>query len=122
MAFKKRDPVRRKIETDNKITKQLISFNFLGHLISYEKVMDIDNVLNNNLEITGISYNVFRPYKTVKKTRLKLYYALALPALQYGSENWNIKARDARRIRAAWMKCIEKNRKLHLDRLYKKYR
>ena len=77
----KRDPFRRKIETDNKITEQLISFNFLGNLISYEKELDIDNILNNNLKITGITRNVFRPYKTLKNTKLKLYYALALLAL-----------------------------------------
>jgi len=61
MASKRRDTVRRKIETDNKITEQLISFNFLGHLISYEKELGIDNVLNNYLKITDIIHNVFRP-------------------------------------------------------------
>jgi hypothetical protein len=78
MAFKKRGTVRCIIETDNKITEQLIFFNFLGHLISHEKEMDIDNILNNYLKIIGTIHNVFRPYKTLKKTRLKLYYALAL--------------------------------------------
>jgi hypothetical protein len=62
--------------------------------------MDIDNKLNTYLKITGIINNVFRP----KKTRIKLYYTLALPALLYGSENWTIEARDARRTAAADMK------------------
>jgi hypothetical protein len=56
--------------------------------------------LNNYLKITGIINNVFRP----KKTRIKLYNMLALPTLLYGSENWTIKSRDARRITAAEMK------------------
>jgi hypothetical protein len=81
MAFKSRDTVRRKIETDNKITEQLFSSNFLGHLMSYEKELGIDNILNNYLKITDIIHNVFRPYKALKKTRLKLHYALALAAL-----------------------------------------
>jgi hypothetical protein len=38
---------------------------------------------------------VFKPKKTVKKTRVKLYNTLALPTLLYGSESWTIKARDA---------------------------
>jgi hypothetical protein len=42
--------------------------------------------------------------KTLKKTTIKLYNTLALPVLLYGSETWNIKARDARRITAAEMK------------------
>ena len=42
-------------------------------MISYEKELDIDNKLHNYLKITGIINNVFRPQKTVKKTRIKLY-------------------------------------------------
>jgi hypothetical protein len=56
------------------------------------------------LKITGIASNMFRPQKTVKKIRIKLYSTLALPAFVFGNENWTIKARDARRITAAEMK------------------
>jgi hypothetical protein len=66
--------------------------------------MDIDNKLNNHLKITGIINNVFRQEKTLKKTRIKLYNTLAIPALLYGSENWTVKARDATRITATEMK------------------
>jgi len=65
MAFKGRDPV-----TDNKITEQGTSFNYLGNIISYEK-LDIDNKLHNYLKITGILNNVFGPQETLKKTRIK---------------------------------------------------
>ena len=47
MAFKGQDPVKSIIVTDNKITEQVNSFNYLGNLISYEKEEDIDNKLNN---------------------------------------------------------------------------
>jgi len=70
-------------------------------MISYESEMDIDNKLHNYLKITGILNNVFRPQKSLKKARTKLYNTLALPVLLYGSETWTIKARDARRITAA---------------------
>ena len=46
--------------------------------------------------------------KTLKKTIIKLYNILALPVLLYGSETWTIKARDARRITAAEMKCMRR--------------
>jgi hypothetical protein len=62
--------------------------------------MDIDNKLNNYLRITGIINNMFRP----KKTKIKLYNTLVLPTLLYGSENWTIETRDARRATAAEMK------------------
>jgi hypothetical protein len=77
-------------------------------LISYEKELDIDNEFNNYLKITGLINNMFRPQKTVKKTRLKLYSTLILPSLLYGSEIWNFTARDTRRITAAEMKHVRK--------------
>ena len=61
MAFKGRDPVRTKIELDNKIIEQVNFFNYLGNIISYKGELDIDNKLNKFLKITGILNNVFRP-------------------------------------------------------------
>ena len=74
MAFQGQEPVRSKIETENKIMEQLNTFNYFGNLMSYEKEMDIDNKINNYLKITGIINNMFIPKKkkTFKKTRLKL--------------------------------------------------
>jgi hypothetical protein len=46
--------------------------------------------------------NMFISQQTLKKTRT-LYNSLAPPPLLYGSENYTIKARDARRITAAEM-------------------
>jgi len=84
-------------------------FNYLVNIIFYKKKeLDIDNKLHNYLKITGILNNVFRPQKTRKKTRIKLYNALALPVLLYGSETWIIKTRDARRITAAEMKYMRR--------------
>ena len=62
MAFKGRDLVGTKIVIDNKIIEQVNSFNYLGNMISYEKVLNIDNK-HNYLKITGIINNVFRPQK-----------------------------------------------------------
>ena len=59
-------------------------------------------------KIAGILNNVFRPQKPLNKTRIKLYNTLALPVLLYGSETWTVKARDARRITAAEMKCMRR--------------
>ena len=108
MAFKGRDPVRTKIVIDNKIIEQVNLFNCLGNMISYEGELDIDNKLNNFLKITGVLNKVFRPQKTLKKTRIKLHNTLALPVLLYGSETWTIKASDARRITATEMKCMRR--------------
>jgi hypothetical protein len=42
----------------------------------------------------------------LKATRIKLHNTLDLPALLYGRQNRTIKARDARRVTAAEMKCM----------------
>ena len=107
VAFKGGDPVRTKIVKDNKIIEQVNLFNYFGN-ISYEGELDIDNELNNFLKITDIINNVFRPQKTLKKTRIKLYNTLALPVLLYGSETWTVKASDGRRITAAEMKYMRR--------------
>jgi hypothetical protein len=51
---------------------------------------------------------MYSGHKTLKKIRTKLYSTLALPVLLYGSENWTIKARGARRITAAEMKYMRR--------------
>jgi len=44
----------------------------------------------------------------LKTTRIKLHNTLALPALLDGSQNRTVKARDARRITTAELKCMRK--------------
>jgi len=70
--------------------------------------VDIDNKFSNYLKMTVIINNMFRPQKTLKKTRLKLYSTLALTHLLYGSQNWVIKLRDTSKITAAEVKYMRK--------------
>jgi hypothetical protein len=107
MLFKGRDPGRSKCVIDSKIIG-VNSFNCLGDLISSEKDVHIDNKLSNLLKITGITNNRFRPQTSIKKTRMKLYYALALPVLLDGTGNWTITVRDVERITAAEVEYMRK--------------
>jgi hypothetical protein len=59
---------------------------------------------NVYLKITGTINNVFKPKKSLMKTRIKLYNTLALPTLLYSSDNWTTKARVATIITAAEIK------------------
>jgi hypothetical protein len=77
-------------------------------LIPHDKEVDVDNKFNNYFKSTGIINNMFRPHKTLKKTRLKLLITLALPAVLYVAENWAIEARDAKSITASEMKYVRK--------------
>jgi hypothetical protein len=72
-----------------------------------------------HFKITGILNNVFRPQKTLKKTRIKLHNTLAgLPVLLYGSD---VKARHASRMSAAEMKYLRRTAGYNWDRLQNKY-
>jgi len=94
---------------ENKIIEQINSLKDLVNLIYYKKEVGVDKKLNNCLKIVGIFIvSMFTAQKALKKTRIKLYNTLALPSLLYRSENWTIKARDARRITAAEMKCMRR--------------
>jgi hypothetical protein len=66
--------------------------------------VDIDNTFNNYLKTTGSLNNMFRPQKTLKKSIIKLYIILSLPALLYDSENRIIIARVARKVAATEIK------------------
>ena len=63
---------------------------------------------------------MFRPQKTHKKIRIKLFNTLALPVLLYGSETWTIKASDTRRITAAEMKYMRRTAGYTWDSLQNK--
>jgi hypothetical protein len=106
--LKGRDPVRNKIVIDNRIIVKVNSFNYVGNMISCVKELDIDKKLHNYLKIIGILNNVFRPKKTLQKTRIKLCNTLDLPVLLYGSETWTVKASDGRRITAAALKYMRR--------------
>jgi len=109
-----------KIVICTKIIEQIDLFNYLENGISYEGELDIDNKLNKFLKITGILNNVFRPQKSLKKTRIKIYNTLDFPVLLYGRETCTFKARYARRITAAEMKYMRRTAGYTWVRLQKK--
>ena len=59
----------------------------IRNLIPYEEAVGIDNKLNNYSKIADIKNDMFRAQKTLKKTIIKVYSTLFLPALLYSSEN-----------------------------------
>ena len=72
MAFYGRDLVRTKIVIGNKIIEQVNLFKYLGNTISYGGELNVDNIKQNILKITGILNNLFKPQKTLEKTKTKL--------------------------------------------------
>ena len=63
---------------------------------------------------------MFRQQRTLKTTRIKLWNTVALPASLYGSEKWNVETVRRKKNNSSRSEIIEKNSRIHLDRLYKK--
>jgi hypothetical protein len=74
----------------------------------YEKEVDIDDKLRSYLKIKGVINNMFRPQKTLKGRRTKLYHTLAFPTLLHVTENGTIKTRNETGITAAEIKYVRK--------------
>jgi len=68
------------------------------------------------VKVAGIINNMFRPHKTFKKTRIKLYNTLAFPAVLNGNENLTITARGKKNT-SSRDEIYEKNSRTHLYKL-----
>jgi hypothetical protein len=75
----------------------------------YERVLDIDNKLNNYLKIAGILIMCLDHKNPLRKQdQSYTTHRPVLPVLLYGSETGTVKARDASRISAAGMKYMRR--------------
>ena len=79
-----------------------------GCFKSYQEFITDHRCAVGNKIFQSCTKNQLGAWKTLKKTRIKLYNTLAVPVLLYGSKTWTIKARDARRITAAEMKYMRR--------------
>ena len=94
MAFLGQDPVRCKIIVDNKCLQQVKDFKYLSCEISDENEKDFQQKVAKFAQILGILNNAFKPTLVQKSSIIKVYNALALPLLLYGSEIWTLRQKD----------------------------
>jgi hypothetical protein len=93
-GFLGQDPVRCKTIEDNKYLQQAKNFKYLGCEISYEYEKDFQQEVAKFAQILGILNNTFKPTLVQKSLRIKVYNALSLPILLYGSEIWTLGQKD----------------------------
>ena len=93
MAVLRQDQVRWKIIVDNKCSQQVKNCKHLGCEISYENDKDIQQKVATFAQILGILNNTFKQI-WVQSSSIKVYSALALPILLYGSEFWTLRPKD----------------------------
>jgi phage major head subunit gpT-like protein len=84
MAFLGQYPVRCTIVVDNKCLEQVRNFKYCGCKSSYENDKAIQQKLAKFPQILGI-LNI-QPTLVQKFSRIKVYNAIAIPILLYGSE------------------------------------
>ena len=102
MAFQGKDPERKKIILENKPIEQISHFNYLGCDTSYEYDNCIKNKLHKFQYICGTIRSMLK--NTRKDTRIKIFKAMAISTLLYGSETWILKKRDEAAIQSSEMK------------------
>ena len=69
--------------------EQVNQFTYLGCNISYQFSNDVEFKMAKFLQFIGtIKRTIFRKVRT--ETILKIYNALTVPTLLYGSENWTL--------------------------------
>jgi hypothetical protein len=91
---------------DNKYVQWLKNFKYLGCEICYENEKDIQQKVAKFAQIVGIPNNTFKQSLVQKSSRVKVYNALALPILLYGSEIWTLRQKDKRWLISTEMKFI----------------
>jgi hypothetical protein len=108
MAFLGQDQLMRRIIVDNKCL-QVKNFKYLGCEISYENEKDIQQNPANCSQILGILNNNFNPTLVQKFSKIKVYNALALPILLFGSEIWTLrKKKDKKRLTSIEIKVLRR--------------
>ena len=90
MAFLGQDTVECKIVVDNKPLQKVKNFNYFGFEISYENEKNNQQNFENFSKILGILYISLKPTLVEKFSRIKVYNALAILNLLYGSEIWTL--------------------------------
>jgi hypothetical protein len=73
---------------DNKPLQQVKNLKYLGCDISYENEKDIQQNLLKFAQKLGITNSTFKPNLIQKYSRIKVYNAMVLPFILYGSEIW----------------------------------
>jgi hypothetical protein len=63
----------------------------LGCDISYEIEKDIQQKLSKFAQKLGITNSTFKPILIQKFSRIKVYNAMVLPTILYGSEIWTLR-------------------------------
>ena len=98
------------IKLDNETVKNTNSFTYLGSKINNEgrSSEDIRVRIGKANAAFGQMSNFMRSKGVQNKTKLKIYNATIVPVLLYGSETWQMKAKDSQKLNAFHRKCIRK--------------
>ena len=95
MEFLRQDRVRCKIAVDNKCLQNKVqNFKYYDSEIFSEYLEDIQKQQAKFFHVLEIPNNACKPNLVQKCSRTKVYNALALPSLLYGSEIWTLIRQD----------------------------
>ena len=86
------------------------TFTYLGSTLS--RAASIDAEINNRISKAGLSEKVSERRRISLETKLKVYRAVVLTTLLYGSETWTVYRRHEKILNHFDLRCL---RNLHID-------
>jgi len=95
---------RVKIVINGNIIEQVTDFKYLGYRIS-ERKSDLEDKLQTYNKINGAIRRHFGKQMN-KETKLRIHNFTAKAGLKFGSETWELKKREEKRLKAAQMKFL----------------
>src|SRR6218665_2038385 len=93
------------VRLGTEVLEQVARFVYLGGLITEDGRCEEDVKQRISLACAAFGGlgNMWREKSISIATKMKLYYALVVPVLLYGSECWSLRKEDERRLLAAEM-------------------
>ena len=92
-----------------KNVKELSKFKYLGSILSSDNTVDaeVESRINRTSQVfRSISRLVWYQPKIKVLTKLKLFKAVILPTLLYGSETWNLLQHNIQRLQVFVNRCL----------------
>ncbi|XP_037930032.1 uncharacterized protein LOC119664651, partial [Teleopsis dalmanni] len=99
-----------KFQLDDSYIEEVQSFCYLGSYISNNggSRQDIQHMLSKAKQAFGTLNKIWRSSNITQRTKIHLYNANVKSTLLYGSESWNLTARDAQQLQAFVNHCLRR--------------
>ena len=96
------------IQVNGQMLEQVTAFKYVGGILENNgsNEEDIKTKITKGLQTMGRLKKLWRKNSISTNCKLKIYNAIVVPQMTYGSETWTIKKTDENRLLVAEMSCL----------------